>query len=71
MAKSIVRNMDKGKEIITPTFKAGLWYLTRYFGWIVDLVMKNILGPKEYQHIVRESKLEENYIKRGNRKFKR
>lgn len=47
VAKVVVKKMNSGKEVITPTFKAKLWYLMRYFGWIVDLVMKNSLGPKE------------------------
>lgn len=47
VAKSVVRKMDSGKEVITPTFKSKLWYFMRYFGFIVDFSMKNILGPKE------------------------
>lgn len=51
VAKNIVNNLDSGKEVITPTFKAKLWYFTRYAAWLVDLSMKNILGPKELKHI--------------------
>jgi len=51
VAKSIVKNMDKGKEVITPTLKSKIWYSARYTGWIVDLVMKNILGPKELKKL--------------------
>lgn len=47
VANQIVKKIDSGKEVITPTFKAKLWYLMRYFGRMVDLVMKNILGPKQ------------------------
>jgi len=66
VAKSIIRNMDKGNEVITPTFKAKIWYFTRYFGWIVDLIMKNILGPKELKHL-EENKLTEEYKKGGEK----
>lgn len=51
VAKVIVRKLDSGSEVITPTFKAKLWYSTRYVGWIVDFFMKNILGPKELKHL--------------------
>jgi len=51
VAESIVKHMDKGKEVITPTLKAKLWYFARYAGWLVDLVMKNSLGPKELGHL--------------------
>lgn len=51
VAKVIVRKLDSGTEVITPTFKAKLWYFMRYFGWIVDLFMKNVLGPKELKHL--------------------
>jgi uncharacterized protein len=47
VARKVVKNIDKGKEVITPTLKAKLWYFMRYFGWLVELSMKNILGPKE------------------------
>ena len=55
VARKIVRNMDKGKEVITPTPKARLWYTMRYFGFVVDFVMKNILGPKELKRFKKES----------------
>ncbi len=51
VAKNIVRNLDSGKEVITPTFKSKLWYFMRYFGFIVDFAMKNIVGPKERKHL--------------------
>lgn len=51
VAKSIIKNMDKGKEVILPTFLSGLWYSMRYFGFAVDFVMKNFLGPKERKNI--------------------
>jgi len=51
VAKNIVKKLDKGHEVITPTTKAGLWYTMRYFGFIVDFVMKNFLGPKELKSI--------------------
>ena len=65
VARSIVRNLDSGREVVTPTFKAGLWYFMRYFGWVVDLVMKNILGPKELEHIG-QTNIEEKYAKGGD-----
>ena len=51
VARKIVEKIDSGVEVITPTFKAGLWYTMRYFGFIVDFVMKNILGPKELKRL--------------------
>ncbi|MAH03378.1 hypothetical protein CMI39_01175 [Candidatus Pacearchaeota archaeon] len=51
VANSIVKNLDSGKEVILPTFKSFLWYTMRYFGFIVDFIMKNILGPKELKHL--------------------
>ena len=51
VAKSTLRNMDKGREVVTPTFKSKLWYFMRYFGFVVDFTMKNVLGPKEKKHI--------------------
>jgi short-subunit dehydrogenase len=53
VAKVILKNMKKGKEVITPTFKAKIWYLMRYFGFVVDLIMKNVLGPKELRTIIK------------------
>jgi hypothetical protein len=49
VAEVIVRKMNSGKEVITPTFKAWMWYTTRYVGFIVDFVMKRVLGPKELE----------------------
>tara|TARA_Y100000310_G_scaffold77162_1_gene73725 strand:- start:9876 stop:10694 length:819 start_codon:yes stop_codon:yes gene_type:complete len=51
VAKKIVKNMDKGKEVITPTFKAKLWYFMRYFGFVVDFTMKNFMAPKQLEEI--------------------
>jgi len=51
VAENIVENIDKGKEVITPTFKAKLWYFSRYFGFIVDFAMNYILGPKELKSL--------------------
>ena len=51
VAKNIIKKLDSGKEVITPTFKSKLWYFMRYFGFIVDFGMKNILGPKERAHL--------------------
>lgn len=53
VAQSIVKHIDSGREVITPTFKASMWYLTRYVGSIVDFFMKNVLGPKERKHILK------------------
>tara|TARA_Y100000310_G_C20687609_1_gene820104 strand:+ start:2042 stop:2902 length:861 start_codon:yes stop_codon:yes gene_type:complete len=63
VAGVIVRKIDSGKEVITPTLKAKLWYFTRYFGWAVDLMMKNILGPKELEHL-EQTKYDEMYLKK-------
>jgi hypothetical protein len=60
VAKQIVKKINSGKEVITPTLKSKIWYLTRYFGWIVDLSMKNILGPKEKMHL-EKVKISEEY----------
>ncbi|MAH03778.1 hypothetical protein CMI39_03265 [Candidatus Pacearchaeota archaeon] len=60
VAKSIVKNLDSGKEVILPTFKSFLWYTMRYFGFAVDFAMKNILGPKELKQL-NESKLKGDY----------
>jgi len=51
VARTIVRKLDSGREVITPTFKSKLWYLSRYFGFVVDFVMKNSLGPKELKQL--------------------
>jgi hypothetical protein len=51
VAKVIVRKLDSNTEVVTPTFKAKIWYFMRYFGWIVDFFMKNVLGPKELKHL--------------------
>jgi len=51
VARTIIKKMDRGKEVITPTFLSKLWYLARYFGFLVDFSMKNILGPKELKKI--------------------
>ena len=51
VAKVIVRKLDSNTEVVTPTFKAKIWYSTRYVGWIVDFFMKNILGPKELKRL--------------------
>ena len=60
VARNIIKNIDKGKEVITPTFRAKIWYLTRYFGFVVDFAMKYILGPKEKKHL-EQAALKENY----------
>ena len=60
VAKDIIKNMDKGKEVITPTLRAKIWYSTRYFGLAVDFVMKYILGPKERKHL-EQAILKEDY----------
>lgn len=62
VAKVIVQKLNSGKEVITPTLKAKVWYLTRYVGFIVDFAMENFLGPKEKIHI-EEAKLAEEYKK--------
>lgn len=51
VAKNVVKKIDKGKEVITPTFKAKIWYFMRYFGFAVDLIMKYSLGPKQLRHL--------------------
>jgi len=51
VAKKIIRQMNSGKEVILPTFKSHAWYLSRYLGFAVDLVMKNVLGPKQKEHL--------------------
>jgi len=51
VAKKIIKDMDKGKEVITPTFKAKLWYFMRYFGFVVDFVMKNFMASKQLEEI--------------------
>lgn len=51
VAEVIVRKLDSNAEVVTPTFKAKLWYFTRYVGWVVDFFMKNVLGPKELKHL--------------------
>ena len=51
VAKNIIKKLDSGKEVITPTLKSKLWYFMRYFGFIVDFGMKHILGPKERAHL--------------------
>jgi short-subunit dehydrogenase len=63
VAKVVVRKIDSGKEVITPTLKAKLWYFTRYFGWIVDWMMKNVLGPKELEHL-EQTEYDEMYLKK-------
>ncbi len=51
VARQIVNKIDKGHEVITPTAKAKLWYAMRYFGFLVDFIMGNFLGPRELKHI--------------------
>lgn len=51
VAKKIVNKIDSGKEVITPTLKSKIWYFMRYFGWIVDLSMKYIIGPKQFKDL--------------------
>jgi len=51
VAKEIVKNMDKGKEVITPTFKSKIWYFMRYFGFIVDFAVKNFMASKQLEEI--------------------
>lgn len=51
VAETIVKKMDSGREVITPTPRAGFWYFMRYFGWVVDLSMSRLLGPKELEKI--------------------
>jgi short-subunit dehydrogenase len=51
VARTIVNQMNSGKEVITPTFKSKMWYFMRYFGWVVDLSMKNIIGPKQLKDL--------------------
>jgi uncharacterized protein len=60
VAKVIVRKLNSGKEVITPTFKSKIWYFARYTGFIVDIVAKNFLGPKEKMHL-EEAKIAEKY----------
>tara|TARA_Y100000310_G_C20627412_1_gene786719 strand:+ start:159 stop:1001 length:843 start_codon:yes stop_codon:yes gene_type:complete len=51
VAKVIVKKMDKGKKVITPTLKSKLWYFMKHFEGFIDLIMKNSLGPKELKHL--------------------
>ena len=53
VAKKIVAQMDSGKEVILPTFLSFLWYTAGYFEFIVNFVMKNILGPKQAEHLMK------------------
>ena len=62
VAKNIAKNIDKGKEVITPTFKAKIWYFMRYFGFAVDLIMKYYLGPKQLKHL-EKAKIKKKYKK--------
>lgn len=65
VAKVIIKNLDSGKEVITPTIKAKIWYLTRYVGFIVDFAMKYFLGPKEREKLnkVKAKELRDSKIK--------
>jgi hypothetical protein len=51
VAKQVIKNMGKGKEVITPTFKAKLWYFMRYFGFVVDFSVKHFLAPKQLEEL--------------------
>ena len=51
VAEAIVNKLDSGREVITPTLKSKFWYLMRYFGFIVDFVAGNFLGPKEDKNL--------------------
>jgi len=51
VAKKIVKKMNKGKEVITPTLKAKLWYFMRYLGFLVNFINKNIMASKQLKHI--------------------
>jgi len=63
VAQVIIKHLDKGKEVITPTIKSKLWYLMRYFSFITDFAMKNFLGPKELEHI-EPLKVKKDYMKK-------
>ena len=67
VAKVIVRKLDSGSEVVTPTLKAKFWYLTRYVGFVVDFAMKNILGPKEKKTLA-EEKIANEYKKMEGKK---
>ncbi len=66
VARVVVAEMDKGNEVVLPTFKARMWFFMRYFGWVVDFVVKNVLGPKELKHL-EMVEMDEKYIKDGKR----
>ena len=51
VARNIIKKMHKGKEVITPTMRAKVLYFMRYFAWFIDLINKNVMGPKELKHI--------------------
>ena len=51
VARNIIKKMHKGKEVITPTMRAKVLYFMRYFAGLIDLINKNIMGPKELKHI--------------------
>ena len=57
VANNIVRKIDSGKKVILPTFKSRLWYFMRHAEWIVDLVMKHSLGPKQLKHIKKDMEM--------------
>lgn len=61
VAKKIVSKINKGKEVITPTFKAKLWYSMRYLGFLVDFINKKFLGPTQFKHIVEEAEMKPEY----------
>ena len=63
VAKNIIKNLDKGKEVITPTITSKIWYFMRYFGFAIDFIMKQILGPKELKHL-EEIQIKNDYYKK-------
>jgi uncharacterized protein len=57
VAKQVVRNINKGKRIILPTFKSRLWYFMRHFEVLVDLIMKKGMGAKQLRHLKKDAEL--------------
>lgn len=47
VARKIINEMDKGKEVITPTLKSKFWYFFGRFYFFVDSYIGNFVAPKQ------------------------
>jgi hypothetical protein len=51
VAKNVIKKIDKGKTVITPTFLSKILYFMRYFGFVIDFSIKKFLAPKQLKQL--------------------